>query len=180
MYSLCVRMKNSLPLLADLRVRIKSAENRCSYLRKSVSYLNQKNMTTKNKTVKRKNQHTNVIFFITKIWLRYSGESAETGEGEVPFPFACTAKKIRTMYSQKSNCAASVPNFHFIHLWVIYIFPGSVHLFCCSQTDRPTVGIYKSLTDIWRQKLGLRPRSYQSGKKFPIFGTVSLQCALES
>ncbi len=28
---------------------------------------------------------------------------------------------------------------------------------------RPIVGIYKSLTDIWREKLGLRPRSFLSG-----------------
>ncbi len=29
----------------------------------------------------------------------------------------------------------------FIHLWAIYIFPGSVHLFCCSQIGRPNVEI---------------------------------------
>ncbi len=39
-------------------------------------------------------------------------------------------------------------NVIFIRLGVIYIFPRSVHLFCCSQIDRPIVGIYKSLTDI--------------------------------
>jgi hypothetical protein len=41
-----------------------------------------------------------------------------------------TAKKIRIMYSQQSNCAALFPN------------SISVHLFCCSQTGRLIVGIY--------------------------------------
>ncbi len=53
---------------------------------------------------------------------------------------AHTAKQIRIMYSQKSNCAALFPVSILIHLWAIYIFPGSVHLFCCSKIDRPIRG----------------------------------------
>ncbi len=34
-------------------------------------------------------------------------------------------------------------------LWAIYIFPGSIHLFCCSNIGRPILGIYKLLTDRW-------------------------------
>ena len=33
-----------------------------------------------------------------------------------------------------------------------------------SKIGGPIVGIYKSLTDIWMQKLGMRPRSFISGK----------------
>jgi hypothetical protein len=39
------------------------------------------------------------------------------------------------------------PNFH-LNVSVIYIFPGSVHIFPCSRTGRPILKIYKSLTDI--------------------------------
>ncbi len=37
------------------------------------------------------------------------------------------------------------------------------NIFLCSRIGRPIVGIYKSLTDTWMWKLGLRPRNSFSG-----------------
>ncbi len=67
-----------------------------------------------------------------------------------------TIPKIRKKYSQKRNCAVSVPICTFLFLWAIYIFPRSVCLFCCRKICGPIMGIYKSLTDTWMWKLGLR------------------------
>ncbi len=49
------------------------------------------------------------------------------------------------------HCAATVPIPRFMFLWAIYIFLWSVCLFCCRE-------IYRSLTDTWMGKLGLRGR----------------------
>ncbi len=45
----------------------------------------------------------------------------------------------------------------------IYIFPGSVCLFCCREICGSILWIYKSLTDTWMWKLGLRPHSPKKG-----------------
>ncbi len=97
------------------------------------------------------------------------------GRGEsnmnVWFPF---------MYSQKWNfyfqnrilmfCLA-VPTL--IYLWEIYIFPGSVCLFCCREIPGPVLGIYISLSDTWMWNLGLMPRNFQKRNRSNWF---SLQC----
>ncbi len=84
------------------------------------------------------------------------------------------------MYSQKRNCyfknrtlLICLPNPKLIYLWEIYIFTGSVCLFCCREICGPILGIYKSLTDTWMWKLSLRPRNAQ--KRNTKMG-FSLQC----
>ncbi len=86
-----------------------------------------------------------------------------------PIPVYCTVQctvqlqckdtntEIRNKYSQLRNCAASVPISTFMCLWAIYIFTG------CRKICGPILGIYKSLTDTWMWKLGLRPRNSFSG-----------------
>ncbi len=71
------------------------------------------------------------------------------------------------IYSQKWNCYFPKQNYNvlspavptLIYLWGIYIFPGSVCLFCCREICGPILGIYKLLTDTWMWKLGPRPRN---------------------
>ncbi len=73
------------------------------------------------------------------------------------------------MSSQKWNCAASLlpkENYRIIMFCLpiptlVYIFPGSDCLFCCSQIFGLILGIYKSLTDTWMWKLGLKPWNSQ-------------------
>jgi hypothetical protein len=60
-----------------------------------------------------------------------------------------TVPKIRNKYSQKRNCAATVPIFKFMCRWAIYIFlPPSICLISCREICGPILGIYKSQTDI--------------------------------
>ncbi len=50
-----------------------------------------------------------------------------------------------------------LPVLTLIYLWEIYIFQGSVCLFCCWEICGPILGLYKSLTDTWMWKFGLKP-----------------------
>jgi|LakMenE18May11ns_1017448.scaffolds.fasta_scaffold9586978_1 hypothetical protein len=84
-----------------------------------------------------------------------------------------TIPKIQNKYSQKGNCAVKVPIPTLMFLWAIYLFPQSVCLFCCRKIGGPILGIYRSLTDTWMWKLGLRPHNSFSGNTQI---EISLQC----
>ncbi len=89
------------------------------------------------------------------------------------------------MYSQKWNSyfqsriiTFCLPVLTLIYLWEIYIFPGLVCLFCCSEICGPILGIHKSLTDTWMGKLGLRPSNSQKKEYINgIFLAVQLSSA---
>jgi hypothetical protein len=73
-----------------------------------------------------------------------------------------TAIKIRVMYSQKWNCAASFPISTFTSLWVMHIFPPPVRLFLlqkheCRNWKRGHAVLFLEIF-------------------VSIFGTVCLQC----
>ncbi len=51
-------------------------------------------------------------------------------------------KTVRPCYFQNRIIMFCLPISTFMYLWVIFTFPGLVCLFCCSQIDRPILGIY--------------------------------------
>jgi hypothetical protein len=75
------------------------------------------------------------------------------------FPFMHSQKW--NLYFQNRTMMFSLPVPTLIYLWEIYIIPGWACLFCCRKICGPILGIYKSLTDAWMWKLGLRPRNSQ-------------------
>jgi hypothetical protein len=70
---------------------------------------------------------------------------------------------FRNKYSQKRNIGVSAlsPNFH-IHASVSDLYIPTICLpILLEEICRPILGLYKSLTDTWMLKLGLRPRHSQ-------------------
>ncbi len=86
-------------------------------------------------------------------------------EGQVRIQYKCLVPiyvlpKMK-LWIPKKIIMFCLPVPTFIYLWEIYIFLGSVCLFCCMKICGPILGIYKSLADTWMWKLGLRPRNSQ-------------------
>ncbi len=110
-----------------------------------------------------------LFIFHTQIWLRhhscsYTAKEVRKGRWEsninVLFPF---------MYSQKFNCCFQnriimfglpVPTLIYC-ICEKFIYFHDQSAFCCREICGPILGKYKSLTDTWMWKLGLRPRNSQ-------------------
>ncbi len=87
-----------------------------------------------------------------------------------PYTAKTQYRKFETNIPRKGTARPqSHPIPTFMILWAIYIFLWSVCLFCCRKIGGPNVGIYRSLTDTWMWKLGLRPRYSFSGYINPNF-----------
>ncbi len=74
----------------------------------------------------------------------------------------------------KKGISLSGPISTFMYLWAIDIFPASVHIFSFSRVGSPIVEIYKSLTDSWMWKLGLRNVCFE----FSVLGLCSVRSQL--
>ncbi len=78
-------------------------------------------------------------------------------------PTSYTATKIPFMYSFSGNSSFLSLNFN-IHVCVSDLYSPRIGLhISSSRIGTPIAGIYKSLTDAWMWKLGLRPRYSFSG-----------------
>jgi|LakMenEpi03Aug12_release.lakeMendotaPanAssembly.Ray.scaffolds.fasta_scaffold714834_1 hypothetical protein len=52
---------------------------------------------------------------------------------------------VQPRYFQNRIIVFCLPILSLVYLWEIYIFPGSVYLFCCSQICGPILGIYRHM-----------------------------------
>ena len=55
--------------------------------------------------------------------------------------------KMKLLFPKQNYNVLSPYSYTLIYLWEIYIFPGSVCLFCCREICGPILGIYKLLSD---------------------------------
>ncbi len=68
------------------------------------------------------------------------------------------AENLKQIFPEKEYWGLS-PNFHF-HVSVSELYISTMGLpFLLEEISGPILGIYKSLTDTWMWKLGLRPRN---------------------
>ncbi len=85
--------------------------------------------------------------------------------------------KMGNKYSQKRNCATTVPISTFMFLWAFYISPRSISLFCCREyVDRSWSYTNRSQTHecIWDWAAQFPEKEYING----IFVAVRENCQL--
>ncbi len=99
-----------------------------------------------------------------ELWLSDCWCNAAIVKGSIPecYDIQHNTENSKQIFPEKELRGLS-PISAFMCLWEIYIFPCSVCLFCNRKICGPILGIYKSLTDTWMWKLGLRPRNSFSG-----------------
>ncbi len=83
----------------------------------------------------------------------------------VPFPLYPTLQRTNTENSKQilpeKELRGQSPNLH-IHVSVSDLYIPTIDLpFLLQEICGPILGIYKSLTDTWMWKLGLRPCNFQ-------------------
>ena len=71
---------------------------------------------------------------------------------DVWFPFKCSQKWI--CYFQNRIIMFCLPDLTLIYLWEIYIFPGSVCIFCCREICGPILGKYTNRSQHLNVEIG--------------------------
>ncbi len=97
------------------------------------------------------------FFFIRKVWLRWRRSYATLQTTYLTVIGECTHCNKNPIYVFLLRKLRGLsPNFH------IHVSVSDPHI-SCNRIGRSIVGIYKSLTDTWMWKLGLRPYNSFSG-----------------
>ncbi len=115
--------------------------------------------------------HTTISFQVLFALLRrdefklsvfFQSRSCTANEGPVGIQYRCMVliyvfPEMKLLFpKQNYNVLLLVPTLIYLWLWEIYMFPGSVCLFCYREICGPILGICKFLTDTWMWKLGLQ------------------------
>jgi hypothetical protein len=87
-------------------------------------------------------------------------------EGPVRIQYKCLVPiyvfpEMKLLFPKQNYNVLSPSSYTHISVRDLYFFPRLVYPFCCREICGPILGIYKSITDTWMWKLGLRPRNSQ-------------------